>query len=132
MLYNNFARLRSRRVLVLRLEVSGLGVDAKSVRSVRKRQPCVRDVSASVRAENRRETQDCRHFWTRVWSSRLKRVNFRKDWGGCGAAKCGIVLTFGLAFGLNMFKQMCLNISLPGLPKASQMASCPTRVKRNV
>ena len=44
------------------------------MRSVRKRSPCVRRVSASVRAENRRETQNCRHFWTRVASSRLKSV----------------------------------------------------------
>ena len=34
--------MRSRGVLVLRLGVWGLGVDAKSVRSVRKRSPCVR------------------------------------------------------------------------------------------
>ena len=100
--------MRSRRVLVLRLRVWGLGVDAKSVRNVRKRSqtfavcsPCVRRVSAvcqqasapKIVAKRRtvvtfglawrsrvskvskdrggpgRETQNCRHFWTRVPSS---------------------------------------------------------------
>ena len=31
-----------------------------------------------------REAQNCRHFWTRLGSSRLKSVNSHRDWGGPG------------------------------------------------
>ena len=111
----SFSRMRSRRVLVLRLVVWGLGVDPKSVRSVRKRPRCVRKRSRCVRQRSRRklsrnaelscwtrgtrvgssrlnsvnshrgrggpgrETQNCRHFWTRPVSSRLKSVNNHGD-----------------------------------------------------
>ena len=62
--------MRRGRVLVLRLGVWGLGVDAKS-----RTRP----------AESRRETQNCRHFWTRVWSSRLKSGNSHRGRGGSWA-----------------------------------------------
>ena len=91
--------MRNRRVLVLRLGVWGSGVDGKSVRSVRKRSPCVRQrPQPKIVAKRRtvvafglalglrvsklstfsgiggpgRETQNGRHFWTCVWLPRLK------------------------------------------------------------
>ena len=47
-----------------------------------------------------RETQNCRHFWTRLASSRFKSVNSHGDRGGRGVvvAKRRTVVTFGLAF----------------------------------
>ena len=69
-----------------------------------------------------RETQNCRHFWTRLASSRLKSVNNHRDRGGrgreaqncrhfwirlgssCLVAKRRIVVTFGLVSGLRVSK----------------------------
>ena len=45
-----------------------------------------------------RETQHCRHFWTRLGSSRLKSVNSHRDRGVLGG-KRSTVVTFGLASG---------------------------------
>ena len=100
---NVFSRMRSRRVLVLRLGVWGLGVDAKSVRSVRKRPQASAVCSQASAAENRREMQSCRRFWTRLWSSRLKSVKF-SGIGGVVVAKRKAVVTFGLALRLRVSK----------------------------
>ena len=45
-----------------------------------------------------RETQNCRHFWTRVGSSRLRSANSHRD-KEVLVVKCRTVVTFGLAFG---------------------------------
>ena len=50
-----------------------------------------------------RETQNCRHFWTRLGSSRLKSVNSHRD-RGVLVAKPGSVVTVGLASGLRVSK----------------------------
>ena len=87
--------MRSRRVPVLKLGSTGPGGDARSLRLssqafaiVRKRPQSfasVRGLSDLCRAcvghENRRETQNCRHFWTCLVSSRLKSVNSHRDRG---------------------------------------------------
>ena len=82
----SFSRMRSRRVLVLRLVVWGLGVDAKSVRSVRKRPRCVRKRSRCVRKRSRRKLSRSAELscWTRVGSSRLSSVNSHRGRGGPG------------------------------------------------
>ena len=68
--------------------------------SVRKRSRSVGLVSdlrrTCRRHENRRETQNCRHFWTRLVSSRLKSVT---GIGGVVVAKRRTVVTFGLVSG---------------------------------
>ena len=108
----------SRRVPVLRLGSRGPGGDARSLRlcspSVRKRPQAsasVGECRASSGVANRRETQNCRHFyaklsksvtshrdrggrgretqncrhfWTRLVSSRLNSVNNHRDRGGRG------------------------------------------------
>ena len=106
--------MRSRRVPVLRLGSRGPGGDAKSLRlwpqpsAIVHKHPrraghagetkiaakrrtvtfyvsyydsvnCHRD-----RGGRGRETQNCRHFWTRLASSRLKSVNCHRDRGGRG------------------------------------------------
>ena len=48
-----------------------------------------------------RETQNCRHSWSRVWSSRLKRVNSHGD-RGVVVARRRAVVSLGLAFGLRV------------------------------
>ena len=45
-----------------------------------------------------RQTQNCRHFWTRLASSQLKSVNSHRD-RGVVVAKPRTVVTFGLAAG---------------------------------
>ena len=50
-----------------------------------------------------RETQNCRHFWTRPGSSRLKSVNSHRD-RGVLVAKPRTVVTFGLIPGLRVSK----------------------------
>ena len=133
----------SRRVLVLRLGVWGLGVDANSVRSVRGRKSSPnaelsrfwaraaswrrkkvnshrdrgivvakrrtvlafdsRLVLASQKCQRSqgsggsrgREKQNCRHLWTRVWSS-VSKVSTVTGIGGVVVAKCRTVVTFGL------------------------------------
>ena len=76
MVVPEFSRMRSRRVPVLRLGSRGPGGDARSLRCVRKafarRSQSVRSRSQSFaegrtcrrvhRVQNRRETQNCRHF----------------------------------------------------------------------
>ena len=91
-----------RRVPVFRLGSRGPGGDAsccvcgrkrpqsfaivrnrsQSFALVRKRPQSFAEGRTCQRDENRRETQDCRHFWTRLASSRLKSVNSDKDPGG--------------------------------------------------
>ena len=56
-----------------------------------------------IRGGRGRQTQNCRHFWTRLGSSRLKSVNFR-DRGGVVVAKPKTVVTFGLVSGLRVSK----------------------------
>ena len=63
----------------------------------------VGECRASSGAANRRETQNCRHFWTRLASSRLKSVNSHRDRGGVDA-KRRTVVTFGLVSGLRVSK----------------------------
>ena len=83
--------MRSRRVPVLRLGSRGPGGDARSLRlcppSVRKR-PRVSKIKSVNSHRDRggpgRETQNCRHFWTRLRSSRLKNVNSHRDRGSRG------------------------------------------------
>ena len=54
-----------------------------------------------------REKQNCRHFWTLVWSSRLKSVNGHRD-QGVVVAKRRTVVAFGLALRLRVFaSQKC-------------------------
>ena len=50
-----------------------------------------------------RETQNCRHFWTRLVSSRLKSVNSHRD-RGVVVAKPRTVVTFGLVSSLRVSK----------------------------
>ena len=57
-----------------------------------------------IRGGRGRETQICRHFWTRLGSSRLESVNSHRDPGGVVVAKPRIVVTFGLASGLRVSK----------------------------
>ena len=69
-----------------RFQVGGLGVGScREIRaerlSVRSVFASVRGVFARVRGQNCRETQNRRHFWTRVASSRLKSVNSHRDRG---------------------------------------------------
>ena len=71
----------------------------KFVRSVRKRSPCV----LASAAENRCETQNCRHFWTRFGSPRLESVNSHGDRGGPGREPQTVV-TFGLVSDLRVSK----------------------------
>ena len=74
-----FSQMRSSRVPVLRLGSRGPGGDARSLRlcppSVRKR--------SQAFAEGR-TCRNCRHFWTRLVSSRLESVNSHRDRGGPG------------------------------------------------
>ena len=75
-------------------------------------------VSRILGSRNGRETQ-CRHFWTCIWSSRLKSVNRHSDQKKSrsrnaelsslldlrlvfASQKCRTVVTFGLAFGLRV------------------------------
>ena len=51
-----------------------------------------------------RETQNCRHFWNRLGSSRLKSVNSHRDPGKVLVAKRRSVITFGVASGLRVSK----------------------------
>ena len=51
-----------------------------------------------------RETQNCRHFWIRLGSSRLKSVNSHRDPWGVVVAKRKTVVTFGLVSGLRVSK----------------------------
>ena len=91
--------MRRGRVLVLRLGVWGLEVDAKSVRSARKRPQAfasVRKRPPCVHKRPRRETHDFRLFWTRVASSRHKSVNSLRDRAGPGRETA----IFGLAWRL--------------------------------
>ena len=114
-----------------RFEVGGLaGLDVKSMRNVRKLPQASAVCPQASAAEKRCETQNCRHFWTRVGSSRLQSVNSHRDrWGrgretqncsldlrwifafrkrqqsqesGVVVAKRGTVVTFGLALGLRV------------------------------
>ena len=94
--------MRSRRVPVLRLGSRGPGGDARSLRlcspSVRKRPQAFASVGecrSSSGVANRRETQNCRHFWTRLASSRPKSVNSHRD-RGVVVAKPRTVVTFGV------------------------------------
>ena len=50
-----------------------------------------------------RETQNCRHFWTRLGSSRFKSVNSHRDRGAV-VSKRRTVVTFGLVSGLCVSK----------------------------
>ena len=83
--------MRCRRVPVLRLGSGGPGGDARSLRlwtqafaSVRKCSEVFAEGRTCRRDENRRETRNCRHFWTRLGSSPLKSVNRHKDRRGRG------------------------------------------------
>ena len=53
--------------------VWGLGVDAKSVRNVRKRSPCFCKRPRPKIVAKRKTSQNHRHFWPRIGSSRLKK-----------------------------------------------------------
>ena len=88
-----------RRVPVLRLGSRGPGGDQKSLRLCPQ---AFAECRACLGVENHRETQNCRHFWTCDWSSRLKSVNGHK--GAVVVAKPRTVVTFGLAFGLRVPK----------------------------
>ena len=137
--------MRSRRVLALRLGVWGWGIDAKSVRSVRKRPQAFTSVRKRLQAFTKvgkrprpkiiakcrtvvtfglvlrlrvstvstvsrigggpgRETQNCRHCWTCVASSRLKSVSTVSRIGGVLVAKRKTVVTFGLVLRLRVSK----------------------------
>ena len=91
--------MRSRRVPVLKLGSRGPGGDAGSLRLcsqafaivrncpqasaiVRNRSQASAESRTWRRDENRRETQNCRDFWTRLASSRLESVNNHRDRGG--------------------------------------------------
>ena len=63
-------------------------------------QKCQQTQGSGVRG---RETQICRHFWTRLGSSRLKSVNRHRD-RGVVVAKRRSVVTFGLVSGLRVSK----------------------------
>ena len=87
--------MRSRRVPVLKLGSRGPGGDASLLRLwtqnrsqasaiIRNRSRCVGLVSDLPERENRRETQNCRHFSTRLGYLRLKSVNSHRDRGGRG------------------------------------------------
>ena len=75
-----------RRVPVLRLGSRGPGGDARSLRLWTQACASVRGAShlrrTCRRNQNRRETQNCRHFWTRLGSSRLKSVNSHSQGSG--------------------------------------------------
>ena len=89
--------MRSRRVLALRLGVWGLGVDAKSVRSIRKRSPCVRRVFASVRKRPRPKIVAKRRIvvaFGLAWRLRVSKVSNVKGIGGVVVAKRRTVVTF--------------------------------------
>ena len=102
--------MRSRRVPVFKLGSRGPGGDARSSRLCSQAFASVRNRSQSSAIESQssrnaelssclrfalqksqqsqgsggrgRETQNCRHFWTRLASSRLKNVNGHRDQGG--------------------------------------------------
>ena len=93
--------MRSRRVLVLRLGDWGLGVDAKSVRSVRKRSPCVRKHAENQK--NRRETELSSLLDSR-WVFASQMCQQSQGSGGVVVAKRRTVVTFGLAFGIRVSK----------------------------
>ena len=86
--------MRSRRVPVLKLgsrvqeaTKSRCVYVRQAFASVRKSSQAFASVGecrASSGVANRRETQNCRHFWTRLASSRLKSVNSHSDGGGGG------------------------------------------------
>ena len=97
--------MRSRRVLVLRLGVWGSGVDAKSVRSVRKRPQAFAVCSQASVAENRRKTQNCLSSLLDlrcVFAS--EKCQQSRASGGVLVAKRRSVVTVGLAFGLRVSK----------------------------
>ena len=125
--------MRSRRVLKLRLGVWEWGIDARSVRSVRKRPQAFTSVRerprpkiiakcrtvfglalhlrvSSVSTVSRiaggpgRETQNCRHCWTCVASSRLKSVSTVSRIGGVLVVKRRTVVTVGLVLRLRVSK----------------------------
>ena len=107
-----FSRMLRRRVPVLRLGSRGPGGDARSLRLCPQAPAIIRNRSRRVggtkivakrrtvvtcyvsyyksvnshrdRGGPGRETQNCRHFWTRLASSRLKGVNSYRDRGGPG------------------------------------------------
>ena len=97
----------SRRVLVLRLGVWGLGVDAKSVRSVRKRSPCVRKRPPCVRkrppcVRKRPRRKSSRNAeLSSLFDSRLVLASQKcqQSQGSGGSWSRNTVVTFGLAFG---------------------------------
>ena len=123
--------MRSRRVPVLRLGSRGPGGDARSLHLRSQASAIVRggwdmperrkssrnaELSAlfyvsyykSVNSHRDRggpccETQNCRHFWTRLGSSRLTSVNSHRD-RGVLFAKRRTVVTFGLISGLRISK----------------------------
>ena len=97
--------MRSRWVLVLRLGVWVLGLEPKSASvrkckrsqafasvrtcsqafaSVRKRSQAFAVCPQASAAENRRETQNCRRFWSCVVCARVRSVNGLRDRGGPG------------------------------------------------
>ena len=111
-----YSRMRSRRVLVLRLGSGGWELvrnPCGAFASVRKRPPCIRKRPRPKIVAKRRivvtfglafglrvskvsavtgiggvvvakRQSNYRHFWTRVWSSRLKSVNSHRDRGDHG------------------------------------------------
>ena len=97
--------MRSRRVLVLRLGDWGLGVDAKSVRSVRKVSPCVRRVSASTpkirKIVAKRRTVVA---FGLALGLRVSKVSTVTGIGGVVVAKRRTVVTLGLVFGIRASK----------------------------
>ena len=69
-----------------------------------------------------RETQNCRHFWTRLGSSRLKSVNSHRD-RGVVVAKPRTVVTFGLVSGLRVSKDWGRNPELSSLLDSSWVSA---------
>ena len=65
-----------------------------------------------IRGGRGRETQDCRHFWTRLGSSRLKSANSHKDREAV-VSKRRTVVTFGLVSFLRVSK-MSTVAGIPG------------------
>ena len=86
-----------------------------------------------VRGGRARETQNCRHFWTRLVSSRLKSVSHRDRGGravtgirGVVLAKPRTVVTFGLASRLRVSKvyKKCQQSQGSGGGRARETQNC--------